>query len=230
MKASMFSEERRAARGSRRGMLLVTVLILILSGAAWFLTYTYHTRPNLPDLQRVYYDQYSGSAWYSLLPFDTKGQYTLLVRTVIDPKTKKDVGVLCRAEELVPILDEEGKVQRTPDNYPDIRLKKDYSEQSKSFKWNRPTLSNKFAYALLRDNIYEGQSIYQLYLKALPAGLLVFFPGMIGAVAIRRRLTRKHLKGRPLRGTRELTPKEYERLHRRDTGIGLEVFTNEGGN
>jgi hypothetical protein len=230
MKASLFSEERRAARGSRGGMLLVTILLLILSGAVWYLTYTYHTKPNLPDLQRVYYDEYSQSAWYSLLPFDTKAQYLLLVRFAVDPKTKKEMGLICRAEEVVPILDEDGKVQRTADNYPDIRLKKYYFDQSKGFKWDRPTLSNKYAYTLLRQNIYEGQAIYQLYLKAMPSALLIFFPGMIGAVVIRRRLTRKHLKGETVRGTRELSPKEYERLHRRDTGIGLEVFTHEGGN
>jgi hypothetical protein len=91
-------------------------------------------------------------------------------------------------------------------------------------------MKDKDAYGLFKKEIYEGKEYYELLYPSLIVGAVIFFPGLIGAGIFRRRLTKRYLKGKPVRGTRELTPKEYESLHRRDTGIGLEVLPHEGGN
>jgi uncharacterized protein YneF (UPF0154 family) len=231
MNASLFSEERRAARGGRQLMMLFAVLWLMTSVFGGYLVYERYTKANLTALQRVYLPEYNKSARRSFLPLLTpRSNYWVLIRIVPNPTTKKDDIFICHDEEVVPIFDDDGKIQLTKDGLPNIAIKKNVAPQLKKYGWDNWLLSDKDAYALLRHHIFEGKHAYELLYPSLLGAVIIFIPGMVGASIIKRRLTRRYLRGQPIRGTRELTPKEYERLHRRDTGIGLEVLPHEGGN
>jgi hypothetical protein len=230
MKPSLFSEEGRVARHGWSGTMLIAGGLLILSIMVGYFTFTRFTKPNMTVLQRVYLPAYYHSAWLSTLsPWDTKSNYLLLVRVVADPKTKNETSLLCLDREVGAIYGDDGKIQLTKEGFPDIRIKQSYFDQSKRVGWDRQTWSDGAAYKLFRQFIFEDKAFYQLFYPSLLSGGLIFFPGLIGAVIFQRRRTKRYLKGKPVRGTRELSPKEYEDLHRRDTGIGLEVLPHEGG-
>jgi hypothetical protein len=231
MKSSLFSEEGRAARGGRQLLLLFTFLWLLVSTFGGYLVYEHYTKPNLSPLQRVYLPQYYRSLRRSyMVPFNPQSTYVLLERGVVDPKTKKENLLFCLDQEVVPVLDEDGRIRLSQDGYPVFRLQQEYAAESKSFFWNRRVVSDKVMYGCLRQHFYGGRYVYELFYPSLLAGSLIFFPGLVGAFIGKRRLTRRYLRGKPVRGTRELTPKEYERLHRRDTGLGLEVLLPKKGN
>jgi hypothetical protein len=230
MKRSLFSEERRAARSGRPLVMLFAVFWLGISVLAGCLVYSYSTKANLTPLQRVYLPEYWKSIRRSWLPYKAQSGYRLLERSFIDPKTNKENSRICSEQELDFVLDEDGGVHYTQNKLPDIHLKPEYAAETKSFYLNRFVREDKVMYGWLRQYFYDGQGALDLLSPSFIAGAILFFPGLIGAGIFKRRLTRRHLRGQHSRGTRELTPKEYERLHRRDTGIGLEVSPYEGGN
>lgn len=231
MKASLFTEEGRAGRGRRSVLLLFAFLWLLVSFAGGRLFYTHITKANMALLQRGYLPEY----WHSLVkpyvPFSKHiSTYKLLLRYIPNPKTKQDDVFLCHDDQIVPNFDAEGKLKLLPDGSPDIGLKREYAAQLKWYGWKDWEMKDTDAYELFKHQIYDGQDYLELLYPSLIVGAIIFLPGVISAGLYNRRLTKRYLKGKSLRGTRELTPKEYERLHRRDRGIGLEVFTHEGGN
>lgn len=229
MRAALFTEEGRVARAGRRLLMFFAIFWLVVSVAGGYLSFRYYTRANMTMLQKLYLPAYFHSAWRSHVPFNPKSEYWLLVRYVANPKTGHDAELLCRDEEVVAILDDDGRIHITEQGIPDIRLKQSYFEQSKKFAWDRKKLDDGYAYTLLREHVYGGDDAYKLFYPSLLAVGLIFFPGMIGGSIVKRQITRRYLRGRQLRGTRELTPKEYARIHRKDTGIGLEVLQFKKG-
>lgn len=129
---------------------------------------------------------------------------------------------------MVAIYDEDGYIHQTPDGMPDVRLKAAYAPQTKKFYWDWPTVKDSIARAWLRDRYYEGKTVIEFYHPAALCGGLLFVSGMGGAFGFRRYRIKRLLMGRVLRGTRELTPKQYAKEMRRETGVGIEVFTQEG--
>lgn len=231
MKAALFTEEGRAGRGRRGLLLLFAFLWLLVSFAGGRLFYTHVTKANMALLQRGYLPEYWHSLWKSYVPLSKHiSTYTLLVRYIPNPKTKQDDIFLCHDDQIAPNFDGEGKVKLLPDGSMDIGLKPEYAGQLKWYGWKEWEMKDADAYELFKRQIYDGQDYFALFYPSLIAGTMIFLPGVVGLGFFHRRRTKRYLKGKPLRGTRELSPKEYERLHRRDTGIGLEVFTHEGGN
>lgn len=224
----LFHEEGRARRGSKLGLLLFTAFWLLTSCAVAYAVFKYHTKPNLSPLQRVYFSDYRASALLSLNPFDTKSTYTLLTRDGINPKTGQLEPLACRDEEVIPVFGGDGQFQLDRKGMPVLRLKEFYFRQSKRFYWDLITASDKAMNKWLRGYFYEGRSLKKIFLPSVLSGVLVFASGMGGALSFERRRIKRYLRGRVIRGTRELTPKEYAReLRKRADGVGLEVLAQE---
>lgn len=225
----MFSEEGRARREGRGVLALLAALCLFVSIVGGYVVYVGFVKHNLTPLQRVYLPRYYHSAWRSLLPFNLNSPYPVLSRTTTDPKTKKDKISRCLEFEVDPVLNDDGMVSRTSQGYPDFRLKPEYATQMKPFIWDKVVAQDKGMHDWFRDYIYDGKEAYELFYPSLATALFIFIPGMGGASIFQRRRVKRVLKGRVVRGTRELTPGQYARSHAHDDGIGLEVFLPEKG-
>jgi hypothetical protein len=231
MKASLFTEEGRAGRGRRGFLVFFALLWLAVSFFGGRFYYQHYTKANMAILQRGYLLEYWHSLWKPYVPLSQHiSTYKLLIRSVPNPKTKQDDVFLCHDDQVVPKLDEDGRIHLTKNNQLDLRLKPEYATQLKWYDWKDWEMKDKDAYELFRREIYNGQDYFELLYPSMIVGIVIFLPGMIGAGLFQRRRTKRYLKGKTVRGTREMSPKEYERLHRRDTGIGLEVLPHEGGN
>jgi hypothetical protein len=241
-KAHLFSEEGRAGRGSNVYLLAFTALWLAISCAAGYVYFHNFTKADLTTLQRVYWPQYWwGSLKATLLPFEPKSTYVVLTRDLAERPADRKSGVkdggkndagkgqpvtrACLDEEITAYYDEDGYIHKDPNGMPALRLKEAYLPETKKFYWDRPTVKDSIARVWFRDRIYEGKTVTEFYYPAALCGGLLFVSGMGGAFGFRRRRIKRLLQGKVLRGTRELTPKEYAKEMRRETGIGIEVFT-----
>jgi hypothetical protein len=243
-KAYLFSEEGRAGRGSNVYRVIFIVLWLVVSCAAGYGYFHNFTKANLTALQRVYWPQYWwGSLKASLIPFEPESTYAVLKRELAEQPTARKGGTrdgnknngksqpvvrACLDEEITAVYDEDGYIHINPDGLPALSLKEEYLPETKQVYWDRPTVKDSIARAWFRDRIYEGKSVREFYYPAALCGGLVFVSGMCGAFGFRKYRVKRLLQGRVLRGTRELTPKEYANETRGVTGIGIEVFTQEG--
>jgi hypothetical protein len=244
-KAYLFSEEGRAGRGSNVYLLIFTVLWLLVSCAAGYAFFHTHTKGNFTTLQRVYWPQYRwGSLRATFLPFEPQSTYFVLMRELAERPTDRKSGVkdgnkndagkgqperrVCFDEHITAIYDEDGYIHRNADGMPALKLKTDYVPETKLFYWDRPKVKDSIARAWFRDRIYQGKTATEFYYPAALCGGLLFVSGMGGAFGLRRYQIKRLLQGKVLRGTRELTPKEYASEMRRETGVGIEVFTQEG--
>ncbi|HEX7312916.1 MAG TPA: hypothetical protein VF297_03300 [Pyrinomonadaceae bacterium] len=244
-KAYLFSEEGRAGRGSNIFLVAFTALWILVSCAAGFAYFHNFTKANLTTLQRVYWPQYWwGSLKAAFIPFEPKSKYAVLMRELVerpaDRKSgtkdggKNDAGKAqpvvraCLNEEITADYDEDGYIHKNPDGTLALLLKAAYVPETKQVYWDKPTVKDSIARAWFRDHIYEGKSVTEFYYPAALCGGLLFVSGMGGAFGFRRYRIKRLLRGKVLRGTRELTPKEYAREMRRETGVGIEVFTQEG--
>jgi hypothetical protein len=176
MKASLFTEEGRTKRSGRHLLMFLALIWLGVSSFGGYLVYQYHTKANLTPLQRVYLPEYWRSARRSLLPFDPQSAYLLLTRTGVDPKTKKDTLVFCSEQQVNFIFDEDGKLQLTQDNLPDVRLKPEYGTQAGPLPWTKLTMHDKLMYGWFRQYFYEGMGAFDLLFPSMLVGAFIFFP------------------------------------------------------
>jgi len=224
----LFTEEGRARRGSKPLLFAFALLWLLVSVAGGYGFFQYYTRASFTPLQRVYFPSYRTSFWRALRPFDTKAQYRVLMRDAINPKTKQLEKRPCRDEEVVPVFDEDGLIRRDRNGLPDLRLKEFYSAQSKNFYWDQLMVSDAVMRNWLREDVYEGKGLLNIFFPSVLSGVLLFAIGIIGALVFESRSTKRYLKGTVMRGTRELTPKQYGReLRKTANGIGIEAFAQE---
>ena len=244
-KAYLFSEEGRAGRGSNVYRVIFTVLWLAVSCAAGYGYFHNFTKANLTTLQRVYWPQYwKGSLKATFIPFEHKSTYTVLTRDLAERPddrkggakdgNKNDAGKAqpvtrtCLDEEITAYYDEDGFIHTDPNGMPALRLKDAYLPETKKFYWDTTVVKDSIARAWFRDHIYEGETATEVCYSAALCGGLLFVSGMGGAFGLRRYRIKRLLQGKVLRGTRELTPREYAKEMRRETGVGIEVFTQEG--
>lgn len=230
--SSLFTEEGRARAQGANGLMAVAALLwLLLSGGAGYLVYRYYTVANLSLLERLYYHEYWRSGLRSRLPLrDTTSTYYTLNRTVIDPKTKKIKEIVCQEGEVEVMRDEEGRPVYTKQRMPDIRLKPEVAAAgTQKYFWHwYERMSDRTFYAWLKKNIYGDQEFYHLLYPSLIGAAFVFFPGMAATLLFQGRMTKRHLKGKYIRGSRALTPWEHQRAHRKEAaGLTLEVVKQE---
>jgi len=82
-------------------------------------------------------------------------------------------------------------------------------------------------YEWFKEHIYEGQSIPDIWRPAWLGAILIFIVGTIALTSLDMVAQRLYLKGEPIRGTRELSPKKYAHECRREIGVALKSY-NQG--
>ncbi len=222
-----FTEEGRTRfRNFQRRLLSYFALWLMIGigigiGGGW-----YKTRHSFAPLERLYFKQYVLSSLKSSLPKKKPSRYSLLVRVVTDQATGKDVVLGCTDEQVEPMLDERGKLIVDKKTGPYFRLKPEL--ERKLFYWRVTSARDASMRSWFEQNIYDGKSLLGLFYPIFTLSFFVAFAGTIATVVLDRRMNRRYEKGERLRGTRAVTPEEYERENGEATGIGLEIFAQKG--
>lgn len=244
-RAFLFSEEGRAGRGLN---LLLALFLVLWFAVSWVAGYWYFrsvTKGNFTALQSVYWNQYWQSSWRaSFIPFEPKSTHFILLRDVKGRplargsgqngrnsgagRTERAEAKICLDEEVTAVYDEAGYIHRREDGMPDVRLESTFAPGTERFYWDKWTVKDSIARAKFRDLIYQGRTVTQIYRPAALCGGLVFASGLGAAFALRRRRIRLLLRGKALRGTRLLTPRQYAREMRHETGVGIEAYPQEG--
>lgn len=196
-------------------------LMFLIAGSSGYAIHRYWVSPSLTTLQRVYFKQYLKSSYRSYFG-NSRSRYTTLARIVTDPKTKKDVSVAVHDEDVVPVLDESGRIQFDQNHRPKILLKGGI--EHKKHLWEQVIVPDSQANAWFQREIYSGTSIFGIWRPAWVGALLIFCFGVTVLTTLDVFAQQRYLKGEAIRGTRELLPKAYAREHRNHIGYGLTVY------
>ena len=219
-------EGRTRSKNAARRISAYAVVMFLVAGAGGYAIYRYWVANSLTTLQRIYFKQYFKSTYRSYLS-NSKSHYTTLARVVTDPSTKKDVSLAVVDDEIEPQLDENGRMKLDKRHYPIILLKAGIDH--KQFLWQETMTPDSTAYQWFRNTIYEGESIPLIWRPAWLGGLLIFFVGIVGLTSVDSFAQRRYLKGEAIRGTRDLSPKQYERQHQKADSYGVRAYV-DGGN
>ena len=199
--------------------------MLLVAGAGGYAIHRYWVAGTLTALQRIYFKQYLKSTYRSYLP-KSKSHYTTLARVIRDPRTGKDISVAVRDDEVEPQLDEAGHIKFDKRHYPILLLKSGIEHEQ--YAWQESTSPDAIAYQWFRDTIYEGQSIPIIWRPAWFGGFLILLFGTTGLTTLDVFAQRLYLKGEAIRGTRQLSPKQYEHEHRKQDSYGLRAYVKRG--
>ena len=215
-------EGRTRSKNAARRMGAYAVLMFLIAGASGYAIHRYWVSQNLTTLQRVYFKQYLKSSYRSFLMTNSRSHYTTLARVVRDPETKRDVSLAVLDDDVIPVLDEAGRIQFDQDRRPKFLLKAGI--EHKKYLWAHGILRDIDAYEWFQRLIYDGKSIPSIWRASWLGPLLIFCFGITGLTALDVFAQQRYLQGEPIRGTRELLPKAYVREHRKHTGYGLMVY------
>ncbi len=180
----------------------------------------YWVKPNLTPLQRIYLRQYVRSTFKSYMP-RSRSRYTFLTGVVRDPSNGRDVRIMMHDGLVKADFDDEGRI-KVRDGYPVFYLNSD--AEVKQFAWTNEFLIDATAYGWFRRLIYEDQSLIDLWRPAWLGAIVIFLSGTGGLTGLYLFAQRRYVAGQPLRGTRELSPRQYRREHRKHTGYALTVY------
>jgi hypothetical protein len=221
-KSNIFTEEGQTRfRNTLRQVRFFFLIMVPVSLASAYGIHYFWVTPNLTPLQRIYLRQYVYCTVKSYLP-RSQSRYTYMVVIVTDPKTKRDLEIGVRDEHVNPVLDEEGRA-KVDHKLPVFRLKATDSNVKKFF-WQRQLIPDKNAYVWFRNNIYEDQSIIDLWRPAWLGALVIFVFGTVALTTLYQVFQHRYVKGEQVRGTRELSPREYRKEHRKHTGYAVKVY------
>jgi hypothetical protein len=216
-------EGRTRSKNAARRMSAYMVLMFLIAGAGGYAIHWYWVSQNLTTLQRVYFKQYLKSSYRSSLMTNSRSHYTTLARIVRDPETKRDRSLAVLDDDVIPVLDETGRIEFDRNRRPKLLLKAGI--EHKKYLWEHGILRDLDAYEWFQSLIYEDKSIPDIWRPAWLGALLIFCFGITALTALDVFAQQRYLKGEPIRGTRELFPKAYVREHRKQTGYGLIVYT-----
>lgn len=220
-KNNIFTEEGQTRfRNTLRQIRNFSLIMFIVALGSGVAIHFIWVMPSLTPLQRIYLRQYLRSTVKSYLP-RSQSRYTYLVIVVNDPKTKRDVEIGARDEQVTPALDAEGRV-RIENKLPVFRLTADI--KFKEFFWKRQVTTDANAYVWFREAIYEDQSIIDIWRPAWLGAAIIFHFGSVVLTILYHVFQRRFVKGEQLRGTRKLTPGEYRKEHRKHTGYALTIY------
>ena len=215
-------EGRTRSKNAARRMSAYAALMFLIAGASGYAIHLYWVSQNLTTLQRIYFKQYLKSSYRSSLMTKSRSRYTTLARIVMDPETKRDRSLAVLNDDVIPVLDEAGRIQFDQNHRPKLLLKAGI--EHKKYLWEHGILRDLDAYEWFQRLIYDGKSIPDIWRPAWLGPLLIFGCGIIALTALDAFAQQRYLKGQPIRGTRELLPKAYVREHRKHTGYGLMVY------
>lgn len=208
----------------------IQTISLVMAGVALLSLYPLHeyfVSANFSPLQSEYYGQYLRSSFMSNFS-NTRSPYTYLAASITDRATGRDREIPVTDSDVIPVRDAQGQViiekgrtlfQFREDFEPQIIIKEPF--------WTRQKLSDKQANAWLRDAFYEGKTLPVLWHPALLWALVIFLLGSVVGTVFYQVFQRRFVRGQQLRGTRELSPKQYQKEHRKHTGYNLKVYPQE---
>jgi hypothetical protein len=225
-KLGFLTEEGRTRRkNAARRICVYANLMFLIAGAASYAIHRYWVSPQLTPLQRVYFKQYLKSTCRSYLA-NAKSHYTTLTAILVDPngKDQKSAAIDLMVE---PVLDENGRIEFDARHYPMFRTKD--GVPARKLYWEESTTLDREAYDRLKSDIYDDQSIVEMWRPAWLGAIVIFIVGMILLTTLDIVAQRLYLKGQPLRGTRELLTKAYAREHRKHLGYGVTVVQGKRG-
>jgi len=217
-------EGRTRSKNGFRRFCAYAVVMFLIAGACGYLIHRYWVTPQFTVLQRVYFKQYLRSCYRSYLR-NTRSHYTTLARTVTDPSTKKDMPVPMMDDQIDAVYDEQGRIAFDEHHYPKLLIKPEV--ERKKFYWAENIFPDQQAYEWYKNSIYEGKAIPDIWRPAWLGAILIFLFGTIGLTILDAVAQQLYLKGEPIRGTRELSPKKYSREYRREAGLTLKTH-NQG--
>ena len=213
-------EGHTRARNTFQRIRLFAVLTFLFSGPCGFAIHYYWVWPSLTPLQRIYLRQYMRSTVKSYIP-RSRSRYTFMAGVVRDPETGDDIRIMVPDGLVIPEFDDEGRI-KVKDRYPVFHLKANV--QLKQFVWATEFLADATVYEQYRYIIYEDKSIIDLWRPAWLGAIIIFLTGTGGLTGLYMFAQRRYVEGQPIRGTRELSPREYRREHRKHTGYALTVY------
>jgi hypothetical protein len=145
----------------------------------------------------------------------------MLTAILIDPngKEQKSTAIDSMVE---PVLDEVGRIRFDTRHYPQFHTTE--GVPARRLYWDERTVLDKDSYEWFQSNIYDDQTIPDIWRPAWMGGILIFAFGVIALTAVDMIAQREYLKGQPVRGTRELSPGAYAREHRRHVGYQFKVY------
>ena len=217
-------EGRTRSKNAFRRFCAYAVVMFLVAGAGAYVIHRYWVTINLTVMQRVYFKQYFKSTWRGTFA-NSRSQYTTLARTVIDPNSKKEVPVDVIDNEIVAVYDDEGHIKFDKDHRPVLLLKGEV--EHKKYYWAHGVARDQDMYEWFKKKIYDGQSIPDIWRPAWLGAVFIFLLGTIGLTILDAVAQRLYLKGEPIRGTKELSPKKYAREYRREAGVALKSY-NQG--
>src|SRR5215510_12651029 len=206
-------------------------LFSVVAAAAALLSlyplHEYFVRPNFSPLQSEYYGQYLRSSLMSHFSF-SRSRYTYLVATIRDHKSGREWEIRVTDYHVTPVRDEQGQVI-LKDGWMLFQVREDLDPQItiKDLHSTKQTLTDKQANEWFRDAIYGGKTLTVLWRPAWLWALIIFLVGTVGATVIYHVFQHRFVQGQQLRGTRELSPKRYQKEHRKDTGYNLKVYPQQ---
>ena len=199
--AYLFTEEGRTRFKNAYGRFLSYAFAWLVGGlCASYPIYAYYIRPDFTPLQQVYLKDYLKSAFWGSLSNRSESKYRLLVRVTTDPRTKREVPSVCT----------------DPDEPSASEAKRYYW---RTFKGNDASM-----YEWFRWNFYDDHTVRQVMSPAVLGGLFIFLLGTAASFATDHYANKRYLRGKTIRGTRELTPQKYVREQRAAGGLGLKVY------
>ncbi len=214
-------EGRTRSKNAARRIGAYSALMFLISVVISYGIHRYWVTPQFTVLQRVYFKQYLKSSYRSYLR-NSRSNYTVLARIVADPRTKKDVQLPLRDDQIDAVYDDQGRMAFDEHHYPKLLIKPEV--ERKKFYWAKTVCSDTQAYEWYKAAVYDGKTIVDIWRPAWLGAIVIFSFTTLALMALDIFAQQLYLKGEPLRGTRELLPKTYAREHGRQTGYGLTVY------
>ena len=199
--------------------------ILLMAFASLGSAYGIHRlwiKPHFTPLQCVYLKQYFWSTFRTNLR-NSRSTYKFLTATRTDRNTGRDVDFGLTDNEVEP-LDDESNIECFTET-PTFVLKPGISVID--FAWTQETVLDTRARDWFQRVIYKDKSLLDLWRPAWLGAIGIFLLGLAALIGLDQLAQHYYVKGEQLRGTRKLSPREYEKEHRDDFGYGLTVYEME---
>jgi hypothetical protein len=199
--------------------------ILLMAFASLGSAYGIHRlwiKPHFTPLQCVYLRQYFWSTFRTNLR-NSQSTYKFLTTTRTDRNTGRDVVFGLTDNEVEP-LDDESNIDCFNDT-PTFVLKPGISVIDPA--WTPEKLLDTRARDWFQRVIYKDKSLLDLWRPAWLGAIGIFLLGLAALIGLDQLAQHYYVKGEQLRGTRKLSPREYEKEHRDDFGYGLTVYEME---
>jgi hypothetical protein len=191
---------------------------------AGYLIFQYYSKPNLPPMQHICWPQYWTSFYRSYLPFPLSSRYDYVMAVVREPATGRELRIPVGDDYIEPVFDMQGRVKKQGP-YVAFQAKPDF--KTKELFWTNEVTRDTVAYERLRRAIYNDKSLPIVFTEVWLFPLLIWLGGTAFLTWWYWESQQRYIAGDQLRGTRELSPQEYEKEHRDHTGYGIKVYPQE---